>query len=264
MSWAELAAYVGTGVLSGLLAGLLGLGGGIVVVPALIWLFTQAGFVADWVSHLAVGTSLATIVGTGSASAYSHHRRAAVRWDLFRRLALWILLGAVIGSLVAGVLEEGWLRRIFALFLIYVGVRMLAQRARSASRGLPGTVGLGLAGIGIGSLSALVGIGGGTLTVPFLGRSGLDMRAAVATASACGLPIAVAGTLGFLATGWGREGLPAGATGFVYWPAVAGILLTSVPSAPLGARLAHTLPMPALKRIFALLVLIVAGKLLLG
>lgn len=264
MSHPELAAYLVTGLLSGLIAGLLGLGGGIVVVPALMWLFAKLGFAPGWVPHLAVGTSLATIVGTGSASVYAHQRRGAVRWDLFRQLAPWIVLGAWIGSAVAAVLAGGWLRRLFAVFLLYLGTRMLWPGRIPESAGRPGTFTAGLVGVGIGSLSALVGIGGGTLTVPFLARWGVDMRAAVATASACGVPIALAGAIGFIATGWGQEGLPWGSTGFVYWPAVAGILVASVPSAPVGARLAHTIPLPALRRIFAVLVFLVAGKLLAG
>jgi uncharacterized membrane protein YfcA len=264
MSHPELAAYLVTGLLSGLIAGLLGLGGGIVVVPALMWLFAKLGFAPGWVPHLAVGTSLATIVGTGSASVYAHQRRGAVRWDLFRQLAPWIVLGAWIGSAVAAVLAGGWLRRLFAVFLLYLGTRMLWPGRIPESAGRPGTFAASLVGVGIGSLSALVGIGGGTLTVPFLARWGVDMRAAVATASACGVPIALAGAIGFIATGWGQEGLPWGSTGFVYWPAVAGILVASVPSAPVGARLAHTLPLPALRRIFAVLVFLVAGKLLAG
>lgn len=264
MSGVELAAYLGTGVLSGLLAGLLGLGGGVVVVPALIWLFAQAGFPADWVPHLAVGTSLATIVGTGSASVYAHHERGAVRWDLFRRLAPWMVLGAWIGSALAGLLADDWLRRIFGLFLLYVGLRMFWLQAPAGVKRSPGQVGFGLAGTGIGTLSALVGIGGGTLTVPFLARMGQDLRHAVATSSACGLPIAAAGTLGFLIVGWGREGLPAGSTGFVYWPAVASILAASIPAAPLGARLAHGLPLTTLKGIFAVVLVAVSLKLLVG
>jgi len=262
MSLMEFLAYLGTGVLSGLLAGLFGVGGGVVVVPALIGLFTQVGQTHGWIAHLAVGTSLATILGTGGASAYAHHSRGAVRWDLFVRMAPWILVGAGIGAAVAGLLDEAWLRRIFALFLLYVGLRMLSKEAAAQPTGLPGAVGLGLAGTAIGALSALVGIGGGTLTVPFLSRSGLDMRRAVATSSACGLPIALAGTLGYIVVGWNRAGLPAGSTGFVYWPAVVAILLASIPTAPLGARLAHSLPLAVLKRIFAMLVLIVAVKLL--
>jgi uncharacterized protein len=264
MSWAEIAAYLATGVLSGLLAGLLGLGGGIVVVPALMWLFAKLGFVAAWVPHLAVGTSLATIVGTGSASVYAHQRRGAVRWDLFRRLAPWIVLGAWLGAAVAALLAGSWLRRLFALFLLYVGLRMLWPRPPAPGDRLPGRWLTGAAGGAIGTVSAIVGIGGGTLTVPFLVRSGVDMRSAVATASACGVPLAFAGMLGFVATGWQASGLPGGSTGFVYWPAVAAILSASIPSAPLGARLAHSLPLTALRRIFAVLVFVVAGKLLSG
>ncbi|WP_089725935.1 sulfite exporter TauE/SafE family protein [Candidatus Thiosymbion oneisti] len=264
MSWIELAAYLGTGVCAGLIAGLLGVGGGVVVVPALVWIFSGAGFAADWSFHLAVGTSLATLIGTGSASAYSHHRRGTVRWDLVRILAPWLVIGAWIGSAGAGLLDATWLRRIFGLFQLYVGLDMLFKRAQVGAHKLPSRPALGLIATGIGSLSALLGIAGGTLTVPFLTRSGLDIRRAVATAAACGPSIALAGVLGFMVVGWGHAGLPPGSTGFVYWPAVAGILLTSMPSAPIGARLAHTLPLPVLKRIFAVLVLIVAAKLLWG
>ena len=263
MSGPELAAYLAAGLLSGLLAGLFGVGGGVILVPALIWVFAHNGIATDWIPHLAVGTSLATILGTGAASARAHHRRGAVRWDLFRRLAPWIVLGAWLGSALAGLLPEVWLKRIFALFLLYVGGRMLWRtESRSPQRALPGGIGMGLAGAGIGTLSALVGIGGGTLTVPFLTRSGLDMRRAVATSSACGVPIAVAGSIGFMVTGWGREGLPAWSTGFVYWPAVAAVLLASVPTAPVGARLAHSLPLPVLRRVFGVLLLAVALRLL--
>jgi len=264
MSWTELAAYLGTGMFAGLIAGLLGVGGGVVVVPALVWLFSEAGFAADWSFHLAVGTSLATLIGTGSASAYSHHRRGAVRWDLVRILAPWLVIGAWIGAVIAGLLDATWLRRIFGLFQLYVGLNMLFKRARGEARKLPGRPAMGLVATGIGSFSALLGIAGGTLTVPFLTRSGLDIRRAVATAAACGPSIALAGVLGFVVVGWGHEGLPPGSTGFVYWPAVIGILLAGMPSAPIGARLAHTLPLPVLKRIFAVLVLVVAAKLLSG
>jgi len=262
MSWIELTAYLGTGVIAGVMAGLMGVGGGIVVVPALVWIFAEAGLGGDWIFHLAVGTSLATLIGTGSTSAYFHHRRGAVRWDLVLVLVPWLVVGAWIGTAVAGSLEEIWLRRIFGLFLVYVGSSMLFKRAQGESGELSGTLGIGLIGTGIGSLSALLGIGGGTLIVPFFARSGLDMRRAIASSAACGPPIALAGVFGYIAVGWGRDGLPAGSTGFVYWPAVVGILLASIPSAPLGALLAHSLPLLVLRRIFALLVLAVAAKLL--
>jgi uncharacterized membrane protein YfcA len=264
MTGVELFGYLATGVTSGLLAGLFGVGGGVVVVPALIFVFGGLGFAPDWIAHLAVGTSLATILGTGGASVLAHHRRGAVRWDLFLRLTPGILMGAWIGAAVAGLLPHLWLQRIFGTFLLYVGLHLLWPRERPAPGDLPGRLGMGMAGTGIGALSSLVGIGGGTLTVPFLVRAGLGVRNAVATSAACGLPIALAGAVGFMMTGWGREGLPPGSTGFVYWPAVAVILLASIPTAPFGARLAHTLPTGVLKRVFGILVLVMGARLLLG
>ncbi len=238
MTLIEILAYLLTGIFSGLLAGLLGLGGGVLIVPSLILVFGHLGFTSEWIAHLAVGSSLATIIGTGGASALAHHRRGAVRWDLVLMLAPGIVLGAWAGAAIAGLLPQEWLQRLFGVFLLYVGARMLLPRAEIHTVTAPSPQGLTTAGTGIGALSALVGIGGGTLTVPYLVKSGLTMRQAVASSSACGLPIALAGAIGFMITGWGREGLPGMSTGFVYWPAVLGILVTSMPMAPIGARLA--------------------------
>jgi len=259
-----LASYLATGALAGILAGLLGIGGGILIVPVLIFAFSAQGLTAEWVPHLAIGTSLATIIGTGATAVYSHHRRGAVRWDLVARLGPGMVLGAWLGAAVAGLLPEAWLTRVFALFLLVVAARMLGGQAAQASSKLPGTTGLLAAGTGIGALSALVGIGGGSLTVPLLVRGGIDMRGAVATSSGCGLPIALAGAAGFLVAGWGREGLPAAATGFIYWPAVPMVLLTSIPAAPLGAHLAHRLPVALLRRVFGVLLLLVGLRLLMA
>jgi len=264
MSILDLAGFLLTGVLSGLLAGLFGVGGGVIVVPALILLFGHLGVGGDWVAHLAVGSSLAAIVGTGAASALAHHRRGGVRWDLAARLAPGIVLGAWLGAVLAGALPELWLKRVFAAFLAYVGVRMLAPVSARGGRPLPGSLGLAAVGGVIGTLSGLVGIGGGTLTVPFLSAHGIPLRQAVGTSAACGLPIALAGAVGFLAVGWGREGLPPWSTGFVYWPAVGLVLLASIPSAPWGARLAHALPVETLKRAFGILLLVMAVYLALG
>jgi uncharacterized membrane protein YfcA len=260
-----LASYLATGAAAGVLAGLLGIGGGVVIVPVLILVFSEQGLAAEWAPHLAVGTSLTTIVGTGAAAVRAHHRRRAVRWGLVRTLAPGIVVGAWIGALVAGVLPADWLRRVFALFLVLVGVQMLVDRSVPGGQGtLPSKAGLLAAGTGIGALSSLVGIGGGSLTVPFLARAGVDLRAAVATSSACGVPLALAGAIGFAVVGLGRTDLPALTTGFIYWPAVVCIWLTSLPAAPLGARLAHNLPVPLLKRLFAVLLLGVAARLLAG
>ena len=260
----EILAYLATGVISGVLAGMLGLGGGVVIVPALILVFNHLGLSPEWITHLAVGTSLATIAGTGGTAAMAHHRRGAVRWDLVRRLVPGIILGAWGGSALAGLLPQEGLRGVFGVFLLYVSSGMLGLRVEARTGLAPGPWGFAAAGGGIGALSAIVGIGGGTLTVPFLVRTGLTMRQAVATSSACGLPIALAGVIGFMVTGWSRQELPPLSTGFVYWPAALAILVTSMPMAPLGVRLAHSLPMPLLKRIFGLLLLVVAVKLLAG
>ena len=260
--WISWAGYLVTGAVAGVLAGLLGVGGGVVIVPALIWAFTSQGMDGDWIPQMAVGSSLATIVGTSLASVRAHHRRGAVRWDLFRQLTPGILLGAGSGALLAGYLPGLWLKRVFTVFILFVAWRMLRSAATTESRyPLPGRGGMSLVGYLIGTLSALVGIGGGTLTVPFLVAGGTDPRKAVATSSACGLPIAVAGGLGFAAVGWGLADLPSASTGFLHWPAIGAILLTSIPTAPLGARLAHTVPVGTLKRIFAVLLFVVGIKL---
>jgi uncharacterized membrane protein YfcA len=264
MAWLDLIGFLTTGVLAGLLAGLFGVGGGVIVVPALILIFGHLGIGGDWVAHLAVGSSLAAIVGTGAASAAAHHRRGGVRWDLVARLAPGIVLGAWAGAALAGHLPEPWLRRVFALFLVYVGVTMLARARGGESRPLPDAMGLAAMGGVIGAVSALVGIGGGTLTVPYLSARALSLRQAVGTSAACGIPIALAGAVGFVTVGWGREGLPDWSSGFVYWPAVGLILLASVPSAPWGARLAHRLPVDTLRRAFAGLLLVMAAYLGLG
>ncbi|EXJ13411.1 sulfite exporter TauE/SafE family protein [Imhoffiella purpurea] len=265
MSPLELSAYLLIGALSGLLAGLFGVGGGAVIVPALILVFGQIAIGGDWIPHLAIGTSLATIIGTGAASALAHHRRGGVRWEIFVRLVPGIVLGAWAGAAVIGWIPAEWLKRMFAVFLAVVGTRMLVSRPRQTSTGeLPGTPGMIAAGGGIGLLSALVGIGGGTLTVPFLSSRGVEMRQAVGTSAACGLPIAIAGAIGFVLAGWDREGLPSLSTGFVYWPAVLAMLLASMPSAPVGAQLAHSLPVKTLKRLFGVLLLMIATELAFG
>jgi uncharacterized membrane protein YfcA len=255
--------YLLLGVAAGVAAGLLGVGGGLIIVPVLIWIFRGKGFDDALVVHLAIGTSLATIVATSVSSIIAHHRRGAVRWRLVALLTPGLLLGAWLGALIAGVLPTITLQRIYACFAIIVGFRMLLKAHAEGRWELPGWPGMGLAGSLIGTVSAIVGIGGGTMTVPFLNGCRIDMRQAVATSSACGLPIALAGALGFIIFGWELDSLPAASFGYVYWPAAAGILITSILFAPLGAWLAHRVPVVGLKRIFALLLFVVGTKMLL-
>lgn len=257
-------AYLALGAFAGVLAGLFGVGGGLVIVPVLVLLFQQQGIASEVLVHLAVGTSLATIVFTSVSSVYAHHRRGAVQWFAVARLAPGIVIGAWIGAVLAERLPGVQLRTLFGVFELLVALQMGLALKASAHRSLPGRMGMGIAGAVIGAVSAIVGIGGGTMTVPFLQWCNMPMRHAVATSAACGLPIAIAGTLGFVISGWGKVVLPELSSGFLYWPAFAGIVAASVVFAPLGARLAHALPAAQLKRFFALFLAFLGLRMLLG
>ena len=248
----DLLSYVILGGCVGVLAGMLGVGGGLVIVPVLAWLFQRAGFIPELVMHLAIGTSLATIVLTSLSSVWAHHRLGAVQWRSFARLTPGIVLGAILGATLADRLPSETLRIVFGVFELAVALQMGLNLRPDPHRDLPGKWGMGGVGAVIGLVSAVVGIGGGTMTVPFLQWCNVSMRKAVATSAACGLPIALAGAGGFVIAGWDARGLPDGSSGYLYWPAFFGIVLASVLFAPLGARLAHRLPAPILKRFFAL------------
>lgn len=260
----DLIALVLTGAVAGLLAGLLGIGGGAVIVPALLLIYAHMGAEQGVIAHQAVATSLASVVATGATSAWVHHRRGAVDWPLFLRLVPGLLVGAWCGAYAAGWMPGDVLQRLFGLFLLFSSARMLIGAPPATPRPLPGAAGLAGFGTLVGALSALLGIGGGILVVPFLARRGPGMRRAVATSSACGVPLALVGSVGFVLGGWGREGLLAHSAGFVYWPGVLAIVLASVPMAVLGARLAHGLPTRTLKRVFGALLAVVGIELLAG
>ncbi len=259
-------AFAGVGAIAGLLAGLLGIGGGAVIVPSLLFLMPLFGLSSDWTQQQAVATSLLTVVATGSSSAWLHHSRGAVGWHLVRRLVPGILLGALGGAFIAGLLPGLWLQRLFGLFLLVTGLRMLRGPGEDESLAddLPGPVPLFGAGAGIGTLSAVLGIGGGTMLVPYLTHYGVAVRRAVATSSACGVPLALVGSIGFALSGWDRVGLPPNSLGFVLWPAAVAILIAAIPMANVGARLAHRVRTTTLKRVFAVLLLLVGLRLLLS
>ncbi len=262
ISLSDIGIFLVLGAVAGTLAGLLGVGGGLIIVPVLLWLFQLKGMDPSIVVHLAVGTSLATIIVTSIASVIAHNRRGAVLWRVVAILSPGIVLGAWAGALVADLLPSLWLQRVFGCFAVAVGAQMASGFQLHAQRGLPGGGWMTLAGGVIGMVSAVVGIGGGSMTVPYLHWNSVSIRNAVATSAACGLPIALAGTVGFLAAGWNELALPDASIGYVYWPALPGIVVASMLFAPVGARLAHTLPVTSLKRIFALLLLVIGVKLL--
>lgn len=269
MSLLALLSVLLTGAAAGLLAGLLGVGGGAIIVPALLWLYAQPaplGLSADatLLPQLAVATSLASVIATGSASTLTHHLRGAVDWAACQRLVPGLLLGAALGAVLATWLPGVWLKRLFGVFLLYSGVRMLWQGRRVVAPIHLGPLALGGAGAGVGALSAMLGIGGGTLVVPFLSRLGLPMHRAVGSASACGVALAVAGSIGFVLAGTGRDGLPPHSMGYVHWPTALALMTASVPLATTGARLAHRLPTLTLKRVFALMLLLIGARLLMA
>ena len=260
----SLAVYLALGASAGLLAGLFGVGGGLIIVPVLAWVFAAHGMDAAVIMHLAIGTSLASIWLTSLMSIRAHHRRGAVNWPLVRKLAIGIVIGALAGALIADQLPTTSLKRIFGVFELFVAGQMLLVSRFEAHFNLPGRPGLTLAGAVIGVVSAIIGIGGGTLTVPFLVWCRVPMLQAVATSAACGLPIAIAGAFGFILTGWNVAQLPEWSTGYLYWPAWLGIVLASSLTAGLGAHLAHKLPAARLRQLFALLLMGIGVKMVMG
>ena len=257
--------YLAIGGVAGILAGLLGIGGGLVIVPMLVACFGwQQGFPANSIMHLALGTSMASIVFTSVSSFLSHHKRGAVLWPVVRRITPGILVGTLGGTFLASSLPSRFLQGFFSIFLVYVGLQMVRNLRPEPSRQLPGlAVMFGAGGI-IGVISSLVGIGGGTLSVPFMLWCNIGVHQAIGTSAAIGFPIAVAGTVGFIVNGLAGPPLPVHSLGYVYLPALVGLVAASVVTAPFGVRLAHRLPVPKLKRGFAYLLFATAGKMLWG
>jgi uncharacterized protein len=256
--------YLGVGALVGVMAGLLGIGGGIIIVPLLSASFAVLGLTSDNLHHLALGTSLATIMFTSIASFRAHHAKGGVAWPVVRRVAPGIVVGTLGGSWVAAQLSTAFLKGFFVVFLYYVAVQLFLNFKPKAHRDLPGWFGCTIVGLVIGGISSLVGIGGGTMSVPFLLWCNVDMYIAIGTSAAIGFPIALAGTVGYLLNGLQAEGLPPYSLGFIYLPALVGIALASSLTAAYGVKLAHRLPVATLKKFFALFIVLVATRMLLG
>lgn len=250
------------GVVVGLLAGLFGVGGGVVIVPMLLLAMPWQNTSDANAMRLALGTSLACIMFTSISSFMAHHRRGAVLWSVVWRIVPGIVTGTLLGSAVAAHAPASALKTAFILFLFMVSFQMLLDRKPIPSRKLPGKAGIFGAGGVIGGVSSLVGIGGGALTVPFMLWCNISAREAVGTSAAIGFPIAVSGAAAYLYNGFGVVGLPDWSMGFIYLPALLGIVAASSATAPLGVRLAHSLPAAKLKRGFALLLMVVGIKML--
>ena len=254
--------YLVFGAIAGVLAGLLGVGGGIVIVPMLNYAFRMQGLPPEYIQIMSVATSMACIMFTSLSSLRAHHQRGGVQWDVWRGITPGILLGTFGGTWIAVLLSGAVLQIVFVCFLFFVCSQMLLNIKPKPSRHIPGRIGLAAVGAGIGVLSSLVGIGGGTMSVPFLTMCNMAFHACIGTSAAIGFPIALAGTLGYIVNGWSTAGLPPYTLGFIYLPACFGVVLASSLTAGLGVRLAHKLPTLKLKRIFACFLFIVAVNML--
>ncbi len=260
----SLLSFLGLGALVGFVAGLLGVGGGGIMVPILTAMFLSRGIPVDKVVHLALGTSMASIIATSIASLRAHHARGNINWGIVKAMSPGIVLGTFLATCLAVNARSFQLAVFFSLFMAYVSAQMFFDRKPEPGRRLAGESGLLLAGAFIGAISALVSIGGGSLTVPYLVWQNLDIRKAIGTSAAIGLPISLAGTAGYVANGWSMTPASAHALGFVYVPAVVLIAMASSVTAPHGARLAHRLPVRMLKRVFASLLIVLSLKMLLS
>lgn len=243
---------------SGVLAGLLGIGGGMILVPFLTFLLLRAGVPAEHVVHASIASSLAIIMFTSISSMRAHHKAGAVKWDVVRWLAPGILLGTLLGSKLVSFLPTRELALVFGGFVLFSAYQMIRDKKPKPTRVLPGRSGMVGVGTVIGSASSIVGAGGGFLSVPFMIWSNVPIRNAVATSAALGFPIAVFASVGYVVHGLNLQGMPAGSTGYIFWPAVALVASMSVLTAPRGAKLAHSLPVAKLKRIFAVLLTFLA------
>jgi len=252
------------GAIVGIMAGLLGVGGGGIMVPALTAIFLAMDIPVEKVVHLALGTSMASIIMTSIASLRAHHARGGVIWNIVKRITPSIILGTFLATFLAAYMNSLYLAIFFSIFMAIVSIQMFLNIKPKPSRKLAGNTRLFFAGNFIGTISALVSIGGGSLTVPFLSWHNIELKKAIGTSSAIGLPIALAGTLGYVINGWDSQYQTSHTLGFVYLPAVVLISFVSFFTAPFGAKLAHKLPVAMLKKIFALLLIILSMKMLLS
>lgn len=258
-----LGTYALLGIFAGLMAGMLGIGGGLIIVPILVWLFSIQGHVpAEIMMQVAVGTSLATIILTSIGSIWAHHQKGAVDWLIVRRILLGLLIGSVAGSIIAHYMPGAVLRKVFGTLEILIALQMAFGRQPQPHRQLPGALGMTTAGSAFGSISSLMGMGGGAVSTPFFVWCNVPMRRAIATSAAIGFPAAIAGSAAYVFTGYGLPNLPPLSLGYVYLPAWLSIGVMSIAFAVVGAKLTHILPVDILKKVFSILLVILGIKML--
>lgn len=254
--------YAAIGAAVGFFAGLLGIGGGAIMVPLLVMVFEAQGLPKAQLMHLAVASGMASILFTSVSSMRAHAVRGSVRWDLALALTPGILVGGLLGSSLTVWISTQVFAALFTVVVFFAATNILIDRKPKPSRELPGPLGAMLVGLVISFVSSLAALGGAFLTIPFALYCNVPMLQAIGTSAIVGFPIALAGSIGFIVAGWGKSGLPPHSIGYVYLPAVLGMTLASVLTAPLGAAAAHRLPTKRLKQVFALLLYGLATKML--
>jgi len=251
------------GAVVGFAAGLLGIGGGMLLVPFLTMLFAWQGMPSDLMVHAAIATSMTSILFTSVSSVRAHQKRGAIQWPIVVAMAPGIIIGGLVsGGAVFAALHTGWLSILFALFVGYSGCHMLGHKKPQPSRQMPGALATSAVGAVIGFISGLVGAGGGILFVPFMVWCNVGLPSAIATSAALGFPVALANTVGYVVAGLNESVSRPGMIGFIYWPALIAVVCTSVLTAPMGARMSQRLPVATLKRVFALLLFVLAAYML--
>lgn len=256
------AAYVAIGAAVGFMAGMLGIGGGMIMVPMLVFVFTAKGFPPEHLMHLAIATSMSTVLFTSLSSVRAHHRHGGVDWPVVRAMAPGILAGSFAASLIAGLIPTRPLAMFFTGFIFYAATQMFFEMKPRRTRAMPGPGGLFAAGATIGALSSLVAAGGAFLSIPFLAWCNLPLRRAIGTAAAIGFPIALAGSAGYALNGLRISGLPPNSFGYIHVPALMLVAVPSMLAAPWGARLAHSMPVAKLRVVFALMLYALAARML--
>ena len=255
-----LPAYLALGAVVGLFAGLLGIGGGVIIIVGLLEIFKLLHFSETHVMHLALGTSMASILFGSISSFRAHQQLASVDWSIVRRLTPGILAGGFLATFVAARTPSSVLKVTFAVFMLYTASQMFINAKPKPNRELPRGGGMLVAGTLIGAISSLIGVGGAAVSIPFMTWCNVTMHRAIGTAAAIGFPVALFGTIGYIVNGWHIPGLPEFSLGFVYLPACLAIVIPSAVVAPFGARLSHRLPVATLKKIFGCLLLLLALK----
>ncbi|AZY49453.1 hypothetical protein C0J09_10110 [Bordetella avium] len=254
---------LGLGGLVGFAAGLLGIGGGMLLVPFLTMLFTWQGMPGDLVVHVAIATSMTSILFTSLSSMRAHQKKGTINWKIVMTMAPGIIVGGLLsGGAVFAAISTAWLSLFFAVFVAYSGWNMLRSKKPKPSRQMPGVAGTSAVGAVIGFASGLVGAGGGFLSVPFMVWCNVALHSAVATSAALGFPIALANSIGYVFSGLAENVDQPGMLGFIYWPGLLALICTSVLTAPMGARMAYRLPVATLKKVFAGLLFLLAAYML--